>query len=142
MNFFGPYHSYLFIYLFIYTFIPFFNLFIMYCSYKDIDSLYLSGGFFFIFSFLPIFLHCVNCIFFFFFLFWVKISPLGNNNKKVEQIPVQRIFIFLKNKWHNFFAIFLSFLKKLNLADLDRSFYNIAKYSGIPKKKSTLLFRL
>ncbi len=101
--------SFLFIYLFIYTFIPFFNLFIMYCSYKDIDSLYLSGGFFFIFSFLPIFLHCVNCIFFFSFFFGSKFRHLAIIIKKVEQIPVQRIFIFLKKKWHNFFAIFLSF---------------------------------
>ncbi len=55
--------SYLFIYLFIYTFIPFFIYSIMYCSYKDIDSLYLSGGFFFLFF--PIFLHLHRFLFFF-----------------------------------------------------------------------------
>ncbi len=47
MNFFGPAH----IYLFIYNFITFFIYSIMYCSYKDIDSLYLTGGFFFSFFF-------------------------------------------------------------------------------------------
>ncbi len=70
---------------------------------------------------------------FLFFLFGSKISPLGNNNKKWNKSQYRDLFFWWK-KWHNFFAIFLSFKKKLNLADLDHSFYHVARYNGIPKK--------
>jgi hypothetical protein len=106
----------------------------MYCSYKDIDSLYLSGGFFFSFFFFSnFFTLCQLHRFFFLFLFFgskfrlLAIIIISGTNPSTEN------FFFWK-KWHNFFALFLSFKKKLNLADLDHSFHNVAKYSGIPKK--------
>jgi hypothetical protein len=49
---------------------------------------------------------------FFFFFLWVKISPLGNNNKKSGTNPSTEDFYFFEKKMAQFFRHIFEFLKK------------------------------